>query len=378
MSRKGIFVALGLLFAVTLLIIFPVASRAQAGTDGNFVLVNYIGQEITLDLDDVTYTVPGTNVSPEGGRFELQLAPGEHKFAVTVPGGGGSAGEFTVEPGSTVAKAVRIVKGEPATDRNGILLEKPQDEVQVFDIDLLAAPAGEMPVVDTWQPVAAMPGQGSIVWINYSGNDELTVDLEGQLYKVPPQINGIPGRLQINVPAGFYRYTASVPFGSINGEITVVPGEVAGVNIVPDIREEPEYEIGEKIDYPPVELNLFQEDLTDQVSDSQAQSDGVPAALPSTGGEVVVPAQVEVPAPADGLLVKNYTGDTLVFTINGQAYSIPADTEQTIPLPTGSFNYTASLPFVATTGSVELTEGQGVELSIAINLAHDLLNVYQN
>ena len=257
-------------------------------------------------------------------------------------------------------------------------MEKPKDEVQVFDIDLLAAPTGEMPAVDTWQPVAAMPGQGSIVWINYSGNDELTVDLEGQLYKVPPQINDIPGRLQINVPAGFYRYTASVPFGSINGEITVVPGEVAGVNIVPNIREEPEYEIGEKIDYPPVELNLFQEDLTNRVSDSQAQSDGVPAALPSTGGEVVVPAQVEVPAPTDGLLVKNYTGDTLVFTINGQAYSIPADTEQTIPLPTGSFNYTASLPFVATTGSVELTEGPGVELSVAINLAHDFLNVYQN
>ena len=78
-------------------------------------------------------------------------------------------------------------------------------------------------------------------------------------------------------------------------------------------------------------------------------------------------------------LVKNYTGDTLVFTIDNQAYFVPDNSEETILLTTpGSYNYTASLPYVATTGTVNLPEGHGIELSIAINLARDFLSVYQN
>jgi hypothetical protein len=87
-----------------------------------------------------------------------------------------------------------------------------------------------------------------------------------------------------------------------------------------------------------------------------------------------------VPAAAapQGLLIKNYAGDTLIFTVNNQAYSIANNTSATLPLPPGRYDYTASLPFVATTGTVDLPADQGVELSIAINLGHDVLSVYQN
>ena len=163
--------------------------------------------------------------------------------------------------------------------------------------------ADGMPVTDTWQPLAAAPGLGSIVWVNYSGTDELTVDLAGQLYKVAPQNHGIPGRLQIDVPSGFYRYTASVPYGSINGELSVGPGEVIGVNVIPDIRAEPEYKVGEEFEIPPVTLNQFQESLTAWVSAPQPQADAVPPALPAAGDEVVAPAEIEaavVPAGVSG------------------------------------------------------------------------------
>lgn len=377
MSAKGFLTGLILLVVVVLSVSFPGAGYAQDGTNANFILVNYIGQTITLDLDDSTYSVPGTDVNPEGGRFEIQLAPGEHKYAANVANVGGSAGEFTIEPGGVVIKGVRIQPGDPAVDRNGIVLEKPQDEVFVFDIDLMDAPVAATTPVDTWQPVAPMSGQGSIVWINYGGVDELTIDLAGQLYKAPPQSNGIPGRLQIDVPPGFYRYTVSVPYGSASGEINLQAGQVVGINVSPEQIGKPEYEVGEKVDNPPVELKLYDEDLTGRVGATPAQPVVAPAALPGSGGETVA-SETKPAAQAEGVTVKNFTGDTLIFTINGQAYPIPANSEQLIDLPVGSYNYTASLPFVATTGTVDLAQTPTVELSVAINIAGDVLSVYQN
>ena len=136
MFKKRFLTVFGLVMVTALLALFPLAGYAQEGTGGNFILVNYVGQALTLDLDDVTYTVPGTDTAPEGGRFEMQLTPGEHKYAVNVPQVVGSAGEFTIEPGQTVAKAVRLEKGNPAVDKTGIVLEKPEDEVFVFDFML--------------------------------------------------------------------------------------------------------------------------------------------------------------------------------------------------------------------------------------------------
>jgi len=376
MLKKNLLFGLGLFIVLALVITFPAMSHAQGETGENFIFVNYIGQEVTLDLDDTTYTVPGTAIAPEGGRFAIQLAPGEHKYSASVPGGPGSAGEFTITPGSVVAKAAQLREGSPVLDRNGIILEEPKDEVYVFDFDPFSAPTGEAPVDDSWQPAAAMPGLGSIVWINYGGDDELTVDLAGQLYKVPPQMNGIPGRLQADVAPGTYSYTASVPFGSLNGQVTVVPGEVTGVNIIPGIREDPIYEVGEKVEIPPVDLSVFQEDLTTQVP--VGQPDSAPVGLPATGGELATPAAVEAIGQPEGLVVRNFAGDTLIFTINNQAYSVGNNTERVIDLPPGGYNYTASLPLVAMTGTVNLSEGQTVGLSVAININHDVLSVYQN
>ena len=52
MSTKSFLFTLALLVAVVLTATFPAAGQAQQGTGGNFVLVNYIGQQVHLDLDD--------------------------------------------------------------------------------------------------------------------------------------------------------------------------------------------------------------------------------------------------------------------------------------------------------------------------------------
>ena len=375
MSVKGFLVGLSLFVAVVLAVTFPSSGYAQNSSGANFILVNYIGQTITLDLDDTTYSVPGTNVSPNGYRFEIQLAPGVHKYAANVPNVGGSAGEFTIEPGKTVIKGVRLEEGQPVLDRNGIVLEKPKEEVSVFDIASLAAPAAPSTPVDNWQPTAPMPGQGSIVWINYGGVDELTVDLEGQIYKVPPESNGIPGRLQVDVSPGTHSYTVSVPYGSASNDINVQAGQVVGVNVTPEQKGQPKYEVGEKVELPPVELKVSEEDLTSRVG--AAQPEATPSATPTASTEGAA-SQTTPAVQAEGVTVKNFTGDTLIFTINGQAYSILPNAEQHIDLPAGSYNYTASLPYVATTGTVDLTKTPSVELSVAINIARDVLSVYQN
>jgi hypothetical protein len=373
MPKKNLLLILGLLMVVALVAVtFPTATRAQQDVSENFIFVNYIGQEITLDLDDVTYVVPGTDTAPEGGRLGLQLAVGEHKYAANVPGvAGGAAGEFTIVPGGFVAKAARLENSGYIVDRNGIVIDHPQDYVYVFDFDPFAAPIVEEPLVDTWQPAAAASGLGSVVWINYYGSDELTIDLAGELYKVPPQIDDIPGRLQIDLSPGPHRYTISVPNGSLNGEINVVAGQVTGLSITADIPIQEKYDVGDEFEFhPPVTLHLAEEDLTSQVSIPEA--DAAPDVLPVTGGEIV-PHQVN----PQGLLLKNYAGDTLIFTINSQTYTIANNAEQTLILPPGQYSYTASLPFVATSGVVDLAVEQNIEMSIVLNVEGRSLTVYQ-
>jgi len=385
MLKKSILLASIILAAVALAVgVSATTSHAQEGTtgDANFVFVNYIGREMTFDLDDTTYTIPGTDTMPQGGRLELQIPPGEHKYAANVPGiGTGSAGEFTLMPGQVVAKAARLEQTGPSVDNNGILLAKPDEYVFVFDFDPFAVPVEAAPVEDTWQPSVATAGQTSLVWINHLG-DELTVDLNGQLYKVPPSANNIPGRLQVEADPGQYTYTASVPNGSVNGELTAVAGNVVGLTVYADPLPERDYEIGEEYEFVrSLDVHLVEEDLTTQAAQAAAQpaaqEEAAPATLPTTGGPLNS-APVDVPVTTDGLLIKNYAGDTLIFTINNQTYTIPNNAEQTLTLPPGHYTYTASIPFVATTGQVNLQAGQSIELSIAINVAHDVLSVYQN
>lgn len=379
MIKDKFVMSFGWLYGLLLLLLLPTNSLAQQGSgpNPNFVFINYFGQELILDLDDVTYKVPGTATAPAGGRFELTLAPGEHKYAANVPGvDTGSAGTFIITPGGYVGKAARMEKTNALLDRNGNVLEKPKDYVFIFDVDPFASSVSAAPIaaiVDSWKPAQAPAGQGSIAWTNYTG-EELTIDLNGTLYKVPPAANNIAGHSQINVPAGLYRYTASVPNGSVNGEVNLAAGQVMGLTVSAKLQEEQRYDVGEPAPQtPPVELQLTQQDVTVQA---------VVATPAPTAAETPVPVAnpVEPPAPVmtKGLLIKNYTGDTLVFTINNQAYAILNNEQMTLSLSPGAYNYTASLPYVATTGTVNVVANQGIELSVAINLNRDVLSIYQN
>lgn len=385
MVKRNLYATTGLLFVALLMLFISKEAHAQQPLNGNFIFINYIGQEVTLDLDDISYVVPGTSTAPQGGKLVLTLPSGEHKYAASVPGVGlGSAGEFTINGSGVVAKAARIDRTGPSVDRNGIILEGPKDQVVIFDFDPFAPPTTASPVEDTWRPATATAGKGSIVWVNHWGGDAVTIDLNGTIYKVPPATTGVPGRLQVNVTPGFYRYTASVPYGSINNEINVVTGQVTGINIYSDPLPEPKFEVGEENPLPlAIPLRSYQENLTNQViavapGDTNVL-DAAPLGLPETGA--VLSTQIVAPLKqptAKGVVVKNYAGGDLVFTIAGQAYVIADHAEKTVPLLPGHYSYTASLPFIATTGIVDLETGSAVEISIVLNPARDFMTVYQN
>lgn len=344
----------------------PLFTHAQPAKP-NFVFVNYVGSALVLDLDDVTYTVPAATDSA-GGRLELQLAAGEHKYAASVPGvKNGSAGIFTLSAGGYAGKAARLEKTKAVLDKAGKVLAEPEDKVLVFDVDPYATPVAAAPVADAWVPAPAMAGQGGLVWANYNG-DELTVDIGGTVHKVPPAANNIPGRLQISVAPGLVRYTASVPGGSLNGEVTLAAGQVVGLSVSAKLKKEADYEVGKPAPTPePVELLLSAEDLTA----------GIAAGTPTPAVEAT-PTATPVPVTGKpGLLVKNFTGQTLTFTVNNQVWAVPNNAETAIPLAAGSYNYTASLPFAAVNGTVNLAPGQNVTLSVAATLAHDRLSVYR-
>jgi len=372
MKTKGMWFIVGTLLVILGLGLQPGATYAQDEGSQNFVFVNFVGQAVTMDLDDATYTVPGTDTMPEGGRFSMNLAEGWHKYAVNIPGGPGAAGEFFIEPGSSVAKAVRLEKSGASLAPDGTVLEPPQDMAVVFDFD--PATPTEAPVVaDTWQPAAVEAGQAGVVWINHSGTDEMTVDLQGQIYKIPAKQGDIPGRLQTSVAPGSYRYTASLPFGSVNGEVWVSAGQVVGINIIPGIKPEPIYEEGEKVEQPPVEMNVYQEDLTTQTATGIEPTATEPAATPPD----TEPDPASVPTmTVPGLLLKNYTGDTLTFTINNQVYFVEPNTEKTVDMDAGQYSYTASVPFAAAGGMVNLADGGRVTLSIVGSLDGNTLSVY--
>ena len=83
-------------------------------------------------------------------------------------------------------------------------------------------------------------GMGSIVLINYDGgSEELDVNFAGTMYKVPPETNGTPSQIEINLAPGAYNYTASVAGNhtSINNTIDVVAGKVTSLGFVDNLAD---------------------------------------------------------------------------------------------------------------------------------------------
>ena len=102
-----------------------------------------------------------------------------------------------------------------------------------------ASPAGSANAGSIALPPA---GMGSILLVNYDGgSEELDVNFAGTLYKVPPETDGTPSQMEINLAPGTYTYSASVAGNhtTINNSIDVAAGKVISLGFVdnlPDVQ----------------------------------------------------------------------------------------------------------------------------------------------
>ncbi len=378
--------AIKIMVAVLLLLSLALGNRisAQDVSQGNVLFVNYIGQDLLLDLNDTQYTIPGTSRQPEGGRLSLQLPVGEYRFAANVPGIPiGQAGEFRIEDGnSRIAKAARISQTEPRVD-NGIVIEEPKDRVFLFDFNPDAPAATPTPLLDTWTPQPPASGQGSLVWLNHGGADEVTLDFNGQTYRVPIQQNGIPGRFQLDVPPGTHRYNLTVPNGGTGGEVSVARGQLVGLDIFVD-RAPLVYEEGEAFNpLPPATLTV----QTALLTLTPTPTVTAPLTLTATTTAPLTPtltptvtstvAATPLAMPQPSITVKNYAGGPLTFTIANQSHTIANQAALTLPLSNALYTYTASRPGLATSGSLDLTSSTTHTLSVALDFTANTLSVYR-
>ncbi|MDM8526988.1 hypothetical protein QUF58_02145 [Anaerolineales bacterium HSG24] len=311
MFKKTLIFSRYIVIISILMIILP--PSGYAGSGDNFYFINYIGHSMYLTLNDQEYVIQGTDAMPDGGILTLDLPLGEYRYTVHIPGVPiGNGGEFTLDGSNRFIKGARIEKTAPKTE-NGILIEKPKDYVYLFEADPFATPTEPLPIVDTWQPNLPTMGQASLVWVNYWGNDELTLDLNGQVYNVPPQTDTIPGRLQLDLSPGLYRYSVSIPKGATNGEIELGNGQIIGLNIA--IQRDPiEYDVGDDFEpLPPATVQVITEDLTAQsylTAEILPALDGAPSFLPVTGELFSTDETITI---AKGLTVVNFTAETLLY-----------------------------------------------------------------
>ncbi len=83
-------------------------------------------------------------------------------------------------------------------------------------------------------------GMGSVVLINQeSGNEALTVNLNGNSYTVPAQGGSSASQVEFNLAPGSYTYNASAPgIAPINESVNVTAGKVTSLTFQPNSADD--------------------------------------------------------------------------------------------------------------------------------------------
>ena len=358
-----------LCFVLTLSLIGVAATSAQDG-QATLIIINFVGGEMTFTLDGTLYSVPGVDTVPDGGQLTLALSPGRHKYSGHVPGGDGANGEAELVAGQTHVLGARLERSDPVLSPAGIVLEAPRDTLVFFEASLTpsAPPPEPQPA-----PLQQLPAeQGALVFVNYIG-EALMLDIGGDLYSVPAN-----DRLQVNLPPGEVSYSASAGPSGLNATAQVTADAYTGLGFTREIPpEEPDYEVGELAPTPvPLKISVFPVPLEDEPVGQTTSPTPLTAAPPAGYADSDEPL-VSVPAGQGALNVVNYIGETLTFTIDGQAYPVAGDGGVlSIDLAPGEYTYTASTPRAGANGSLRITGGAATQVSVALDVGSREMKIY--
>jgi hypothetical protein len=361
MKAKSLQWALPILLILSLI---SVAAASAQGGQAELIIINYVGEPMTFTLDGTQYTVPGTNAMPGGGRSSFTLTPGQHAYSAQVPGADGTNGEIVLSAGQTQVLGARLERTGPVLSPTGEVLEKPKDQLVIFEASLTPSAPTPTPQPSPLQPLPS--GEGALVLVNYIG-ETLTVNINNQLYTVPAD-----ERIQVNLPPGQVTYSASAGFSGTNGSVQIVAGQYTGLGFSTEPVPQPDYDVGKLAPTPEVpKMNVSPVPLT-----------GVPVSQGSPSPTLATPAKpsgtpVSPSAGQGEVVVVNYIGKTLTFTINSQQYQIaPSGGQLTLSLAPGTYTYTASVPSASDNGSLDVMAGKTIEIGVALNVNNGRLELY--
>ena len=355
-------------YVVLFLSLLSVTIVSAQGRQAELIVFNFVGTEMIFTLDDMPYVVLGTDTVPEGGELRLTLIPGRHTYSAHAPGSEGTNGDIELLIGQTQMLGARLERSSPVLSPAGLVLEKPQDVLVVFEATLTPPASPTAPKPDPLRPLPV--GKGGLVLVNYIG-ETLTVDIDGTLYTIPTN-----GRLQIDLPPGEVVYSVSAGLSGMNGTAQVTVNDYIGVGFKREIPpEEADYEVGEPVPTPvPLEISDFPLSLVDEpVGRAAFASPEVASPASEDDASIFTP-------PGEGVLeVVNYIGEVLTFTINNQAYLVAADGGTlTLNLAPGEYTFSASTPQAGMNGSLGVTGGDDTQVGVVLDFESGRMEVYIN
>ena len=202
----------------------PVLQPIPAG-QGALVFVNYVGEELTVNINNTIYKVPAD------GQLQINLAPGQVKYTASA---GPSSYNATVPVAAGAYTGLSVTRDIPVTPELDLGELKPTAvplKLHINPVSLSGEPvatatsAASAPAGGAAAPAAPGPSGGTtLTVVNYIGQPA-TFTIDNKAYNLAA--NG--GSVAIALAPGDYTFTASTPKGSTNGSLKVV--SAAGVQV---------------------------------------------------------------------------------------------------------------------------------------------------
>ena len=209
----------------------PTLLRPLPAGQGALVFVNFIGEELLVDIGGTLSTVPANS------RLQIDLPSGEVSYSASA-GVSGINGTAQVTAGDYAGLGFsREFQPEDPDYEVGKPVPTPVPlKISVFPVPLEDEPVAQAEIAapDADEPETPIPvsaGQGALSVVNYVG-ETLTFTIEDQAYQVAR--NG--GRLAIDLSPGDYTFSASTPHAGENGSLQITQGAATQVSVALDVQ----------------------------------------------------------------------------------------------------------------------------------------------
>jgi hypothetical protein len=199
----------------------PPSLQPLPAGQGALVLVNYIGEALTVNIGGTLYTVPAN------GYLQVNLAPGEVTYSASA-GPSGMNGSAQVQAG--VYTGLGFIRETPAPVNYDI--GEPAPTAVVLKMSVIPVPLRGEPVAETpSEPAPTAGGSTQLTVVNYVG-ETVTFTIDNKAYGVA----GSGGSLTIPLVPGEYTFTASTPKAAANGMVRIAAGASVRLSVTTNVR----------------------------------------------------------------------------------------------------------------------------------------------